>query len=121
MVCTEKAEIMSMQDIVEMMEDENLENVTVGGLMFIETKPKGDEDSKVFAMYPVGWRVVEGEVPEKDKIELQATIIQFKGGEFGMIQVVLHEDEIGKSKRIWDKPPTKGLRKDTPWVEEVVQ
>lgn len=119
MVYSEKAKILGAEEIREMINDESLENVVVNGLLFIETRAKGDQPNKVFPCYIYAWK--EEEKDGKTQLAFQADIIQFRNGEFGMIQVILHEDEFGVSKRIWDKPPTKGLRAEHPFVEAEVQ
>ena len=119
MVFTQDAKMVSPQEIKEMIEDEGLENAVVNGLLFIETRAKDDHPGKVFPCYIYAWR--EEEYEGKTQLAFQADIIQLRNGEFGMIQVILHENEFGRTKRIWDKPPTKMLREDTPFIEEITQ
>ena len=119
MTFTENAKMVEPREICEMIED-SLENAVVNGMLFIETRAKGDTPSKVFPCYPVAWKEEEKE-DGSTQLAFKVDIIQLVSGEFGIIQVVVHEDEIGITKRFWNKPPTKGLRDEHPFVEEIVQ
>ena len=120
MVRTESAKIMSPEEIRDFIEDDDYDSVTVDKLVFIETRAVGDQPGKIFPCYPYAWREEENDKGEA-KLTFMADIIQFAFGEFGFIQVKLNEDEFGKTKRIWDKPPTKRLRDEMPFLEEGVQ
>lgn len=119
MVFTQDAKVLTAEEIKEMIDDESMDNVVVNGLLFIETRAKDDQPGKVFPCYIYAWR--EEEKDGKKQLAFQADVIQFRHGEFGMIQVILHEDEFGVTKRIWDKPPTKAMRDIMPFLEEGVQ
>lgn len=117
MMTFEGAKVLSANEVKEFLLEEDCKNPTVEGLMFIETRAHGDIPGKVFPCYVYAFT----EDPD-GKLLFRANIIQYRNGEgFGMLEVYLHEDELGVSKRIWDKPPTKGLRNETPFLEEGVQ
>ena len=129
MTFTEGAKILTPEEIKEMINDETMDNVVINGMLFVETRGNDVVPSKVFPCYIYAWR--EEDVPvkvnpdgkpieTKKQLAFQADIIQFRNGEFGMLQVILHEDEFGVNKRIWDKPPTKSLRAENPFLETTV-
>lgn len=112
MVCFENARIMEPEELKELI-DEEYTNPTVERMMFIETKDKGAIAGKVFPCYLEAW----GEDKEVDPgLRFQCCIMQSKGGNFGLLRVIIYAKELGVNKRIWDKPPTKHRRDDTPWV-----
>ena len=118
MVYTESANIVEPQMLKELIEEE-YSNPTIERMMFIETKKNERFPGKVFPCYVEGWRyAAEPTPPLKEELEFQICIMQCTGGEFGLVRAIIHESELGVSKRIWDKPPTKGLRDDFPFVEE---
>ena len=122
MVYSEKAKMESPEDLKEfIMNEEGDGNATINGLFFIETKANDKFQNKVFPCYIHAYTEVEKEGSQEKELVFMADIIQYVKGEFEIVKVYLHEGEFNISKRIWDKPPTKGLRNDTPWVEEVVQ
>ena len=119
MVCTESAKLVTALEIKEMIEDENIGNPTISGLLFIETKGKGDVEGRLFPCYIHSW--AEEDVEGLKMLMFQADIIQYAKGEFCMVRVILHEKDFGITKRIWDKPPTKGLREEIPFLESEIQ
>lgn len=123
MVRFENAKVIEAEELKEIIEEES-GNPTVDRLMFIETKAKNDIPSKVFPCYLEAWGQEENAEMKVDPgLRFQCCIMQSMGGEFGMVRVMILANELGVTKRIWDKPPTKGRREDTPWaaVEEGVQ
>lgn len=123
MVYTENARVIEAEELKEIIEEE-YSNPTVERLMFIETKAKDNMPGKVFPCYMEAWGEEENaEVKVDPGLRFQMSIAQCVNGEFGLIRVVVLANELGVNKRIWDKPPTKGRRDDTPWarVEEGVQ
>ena len=115
MVYTEGAKVLDVAEIKELLEEET-HNPTVDRLMFIECKTvKGEY--KILPCYFAAWWEEEPKPPRvKSPIIFMAYITQAMSGQFGLVQVNISEDEIGTSKRIWDKPPTKALREETPWA-----
>lgn len=122
MVYSESAKMIGAEELKEII-DEEYTNPTVERLMFLETKANGEMPGKIFPCYMEAWAKDEGKSSvEADKLMFQCCIVQCTEGQFSMLRVVLHEDELGIRKRIWDKPPTKGLREDHPWLDtEVTQ
>lgn len=115
MVCTEGAKIIEAQELKEMM-DEQSTNPTIERLIFIEAKA-ANGTMKVFPCFAAGYSESKQEVPKKDILMFDLYLVQTLGnGTFGLLEVVVKEEELGVSKRLWDKPPTKGLREETPWV-----
>ena len=115
MICFEDAKTMGAVEIKEMVEEE-YSNPTVQRMVFLETKDKEDRPGKIFPCY------VEAYGKEEDKLAFQCCIVQGTGTGFGMVRVVIHEDELGFRKRIWDKPPKKAVREEEPWTDtNVVQ
>lgn len=123
MVFTESAQLMTAQDLVDMINDGTGGNPTINDMVFIEVRTPDTEPSKVFPCYVTAWRDDHSEEKETGKVwkMFQADIIQMRDGEFGILKVFLHEQEFDSKKRIWDKPPTLRLRQDTPFVEPGVQ
>ena len=121
MVCSEKARVIEAPELREMLEEEYT-NPTVERLMFIETKTKEGVGGKIFPCF------IEGVLEEKDaKVKMNPELLfrmcitQSMEGMFSMVRVNVSSAELGINKRIWDKPPTKGLRDETPWVEKGAQ
>lgn len=123
MVMTENARVIGVEELKEILEEE-YENPTVERLMFIETKGKEDKPGKIFPCFVEAWGEEENaEVKTDPGLRFQLCIIQSSGGEFGMVRVIVMANDIGVTKRIWDKPPAKGAREYIPWanLEEGVQ
>ena len=119
MVRFESAKVIDEEEIREMIE-ENYSNPTVERLMFIEAKERDDrKPSKIFPCYLENWGQMNPEDPKSAFYGM--TIVQSMEGEFGMVRVRILASDLGVNKRIWDKPPTKSLRDETPWVEKGVQ
>lgn len=123
MVYSEGAKVIEANELVEIIEEE-FSSPTVERLMFIETKGKDDVPGKIFPCYLEAWGKEENaEVKVDPGLRFQMAIAQYYSGEFSMIRVVVLASELGVTKRIWDKPPKKALRDETPWaaVEAGVQ
>lgn len=121
MVFTESAKVLSTDELRELA-DEECQNPTVDRLVFLETRDKEGRPGKIFPMFLEGWKF-EDELPvtkPDPKTGFQFCIMQSMGGTFSLLRVVIHSEELGISKRIWDKPPTKGRRDDEKWVENSV-
>lgn len=124
MICYENAKLLEAEELKTIINDPCM-NPTVERLMFIETKPKAEgEVSKIFPCYLLAWGV--GHPPEgvDDAHQLQvpqlqflACIVQSMNGQFALLNgITILAEDLNVTKRIWDRPPTKGLREDTPWV-----
>ena len=123
MVLSENARTIDAEELKEII-DEELSNPTIERLMFIETKAKNDIPGKVFPCYLVAWGEEENAEMKVDPgLRFRIDILQCSGGEFSIVQVVVMANELGVTKRIWDKPPTKGRKEYIPWatVAEGVQ
>lgn len=120
MVYSEGAKILTSTELKEMIEEE-CNNPTIERLMFIETRAKGDQPGKIFPCYIFAWAMEPVEPGPAEALMFKADIVQMMGGDFGMLEVVLHEKEFGTKYRIWDKPPKKNVREETPFIEETVQ
>ena len=123
MNCFEGAKLLTTDELKGMIE-EKCQNPTIERLVFIEAKYKEDptKPSKTFPCWIEAW----GEPKDKNMkpnpgLLFQATIAQSLHDEFSMVTVQFPASDLGVTKRIWDKPPTKGLREETPWVEGEVQ
>ena len=113
MVCMEGAKGICAQELKELVE-EQMTNPTVERLMFIETKKGG----KIFPCWIEAWRYEDMKPVERyTGVVFLVSIAQSTSGQFGMVRVQIRESELGTDKRIWDKPPKKGLREETPWLE----
>lgn len=117
MVGLESAKLMNVNEIREVI-DEEYTNPTIERMMFIETKQNGEFPGKVFPCYMEAWALEEGKTEaEADHLVFQCCIVQCMEGGFNLVRVHIRDSELGVSKRIWDKPPTKGLRNDHPWMD----
>ena len=114
MVCFENAKMVSAEELKEILQDDGMGNATVEGLMFVETRETENQPGKVFPCYPVAFKEEE---EEEGHTTFMVYIVQFVQGAFQTLEVFLHEEEMGIKYRIWDKPPTKGLREYHPFVE----
>lgn len=115
MVYYENAKVIEADELKEII-DEETKNPTIERLMFIEAKSANGE-AKIFPCYLEAWGQEENaEVKSDPGLRFQIAIVQSMSGEFGMVRVVVMANELGVSKRIWDKPPTKGRREDIPFV-----
>ena len=118
MICYENAKLLEAEELKTIIDDPCM-NPTVERLMFIETKPKeAGEVSKIFPCYLMAWGV--GRPPEggnEAKLQFLACIVQSMNGQFALLNgITILAEDLNVNKRIWDRPPTKGLREDTPWV-----
>ena len=135
MVYFENARILDVEDIKEII-DEEIEagieaekngekyktNPTIDRMMWIEANAM----SGVKSVYPCmlnGYSYI-GEEPkgpvaeDKREIMFYFTILQAVKGHYGLLEVGVKADEIGVSKRFWDKPPKKSVREEYPWPEQ---
>ena len=120
MTLTENAKVIDAQELKEMIEEKH-SNPCVERLIFLETRGKDGKEGKIFPAYIEAWAHDDVKNEERDLLVFKMAIAQYVRGEIAHVQVALHEEEIGKTKRIWDKPPKKDLRNETPWVEQEVQ
>lgn len=125
MVRFEGAHVIEAEELKEII-DEETSNPTIERLMFVEVRAKDLMPAKVFPCYMEAYATesfVNAEEHKTPELMFQCCIVQSGGGNFGMVRVVIRESELGTTKRIWDKPPTKGRSEDTPWapVEKEVQ
>ena len=131
MVYSEKAHVMDPMEIKELLDETSGEpiktedgditpiksNPTMDRLLFIEAKSaKGNY--MVYPCFIAGYSEEEQPAPVADRPPLMfyMFIAQCLGGKFGLLEVAVKEEELGVSKRIWDKPPKKDVREETPWV-----
>ena len=120
MVCFEDAKVIGAVELKSIIEEEYT-NPTVERLMFLETKDKENKPGKVFPCYLEAWAYEEEpKVPAVPNLEFQCCITQSSGGQFGLVRVVLHEKDLGVNMRVWNKPPKKAVRDETPWLERGV-
>lgn len=117
MVYFENASLMNdIQELKEIIE-ETFSNPTIERMMFIETKGKNGEEGKLFPCYLEEYvGTEEGEI-----LSFQCSILQYSMGLFGLVRVNLPVGDLNVAKRLWDKPPKKSVRDETPWIEEAVQ
>lgn len=116
MTYSEGAKIIEAEEIKELI-DEKYSNPTVERLMFIEAKSKDGGPTKTFPCFVEAWGEEENAEMKVDPgTTFMICIVQSMNGEFGMVRVYVKANELGVTKRIWDKPPTKNLREETPWV-----
>ena len=123
MVVSNGAKVIEAEELKQIIEEET-SNPTIERLMFIEAKAAGTDETKVFPCYLEAYGEEENAAMKVDPgLRFQIAIVQSMGGEFGMVRVVVLAKELGVTKRIWDKPPAKWLRDETPFakVEEGVQ
>ena len=121
MTSTENAKIIDAEELKELIEEQHA-NPCVERLIFLETKGKGEDDGHIFPAYVEAWAYDDIKPAQNHKsIMFKMALTQYIQGETAMVQVVVRESDIGKNKRIWDKPPKKSLRDETPWVETEVQ
>lgn len=121
MTHTDGAKVLSVEEIKELM-DEEYTNPTVDRLMFVETRGKDGQEGKLFPIYFEAWGYLDWDtanVKANPDMLFKACIVQSTGGEFGMVRVSIKMNDIGVTKRIWDKPPTSGLRRETLWPDEI--
>lgn len=102
-----------LKDIIE----ETFSNPTIERMMFIETKGKNGEEGKLFPCYLEEYGATE----EGEILSFQCSILQSSEGLFGLVRVNLMVSDFNVTKRLWDKPPKKSVRDETPWIEEAVQ
>lgn len=131
MISLEKAYVMGPEEIKEMMDEtseasapENADqaevvkpNPTIERLAFIEAKATSGK-MMIYPCFLAGYseEPTVGPVAERPKLIFYVYIVQCMKGEYGLLQVAIKEDELGKTKRIWDRPPKKSVREETPWV-----
>lgn len=107
-------DIDELKDIVK----ETYNNPTIDRLMFLETKPKADREGQLFPCYIKTFEEVKGKTDvEADHTNFICRIIQSKKGEFSLFEVRIPDTDLNVKLRLWDKPPKKAVRDETPWVE----
>lgn len=119
MVYMENAKVIDAEELKSIV-DESCENgnPTIDRLMFIEARDAFGK-RKVFPCYIEAYGEEENAAMKTDPgLRFQICIVQSIGGEFSLLRVVVLANELGVSKRIWDKPPTKGCREDLPFAIE---
>lgn len=115
MVHTEGAKLMTVDELTDLMGEE-FSNPTIDRMVFVETKAKDGKEGRLFPMLLEAWAYEDmSPVKAHASVMIRGCILQSKDGEFGMVRVAIRESELNETKRIWDKPPTKGLRDDTKW------
>ena len=119
MVFTESAKLIGPEELKEMLEEESV-NPAIERLIFVETKGKEGHPGKVFPMFVEAWAYEDenAKMKQNPKLAFKGVLAYVAGGEFRLVQVMIHDWELNLIKRIWDKPPTKGLREDQPWLED---
>ena len=110
MVRFENAHLMDPEELKELI-DEEYTNPTLERLVFIETVGKDGEVGKIFPSYFEAYKT-----EDDGSLTFLVSITQSTGGEFGLLRVWMFSKDFGVSKRVWDKPPTKGLSKETLWI-----
>lgn len=131
MINFHKARIIEADELKEMLDesaefdktitDKPRQNPAMERLMFIEAKTAAGTTS-VFPCFVAGYAYErEPKVPEAEapKVMFDIYIVQCLNGKFGLLEVVIKQDELGNGKRIWDVPPTKDIREMTGWVPPV--
>ena len=111
---------MQLRDIIS----ENKGNATVDCLVFLEAKTEIGKPSKIFPCYMTAWKAEDSKPDRRDgrkPLMFQCTLIEIRDGEFDLVKIIVHEDEFGIRKKIWDKPPAEKLRKDLPLVDGILQ
>ena len=131
MINFHKARVIEVEELKEML-DESAEfdktettkprqNPALERLMFIEAKTAKGTTS-VFPCFVAGYAYEsEPKIPEAEapKLMFDVYIVQCLNGKFGLLEVVIKQDELGNGKRIWDMPPTKDIREMTGWIPPV--
>ena len=131
MVNFHKARVIEAEELKEMMDEsaefansetpKEKQNPSLERLMFIEAKTAKGTTS-IFPCFFAGYTYErEAKIPEAEapKLMFDVYIVQCIGGKFGLLEVVIKEDELGNGKRIWDMPPTKEIREMTGWLPPV--
>ena len=129
MIYLENAKVMDAEEIKELMDETSGDiheegnakpNPVMDRLVFIEAKAVSGK-MLVCPCFLGGYseEPTVGPVANRPKLMFYIYIVQCMKGEYGLLQVGIKEEELGVSKRIWDRPPTKGLREETPWVPAV--
>lgn len=123
MVVSNGAKVIEAEELKEII-NESSSNPTVDRLMFLEAKSSKTGESKVFPCLVEAFGVEENaEVKSDPGLRFKMVIFQSMNGEFSMVRVIVLANELGVTKRIWDKPPAKWLRDETPFaaVEDKIQ
>lgn len=119
MVFTESARMIGPMELREMMDEES-ENPAVERLVFIETRAKEGKPAKVFPVFLEAYAYEDEaeKLKPNPKMAFKGCVMFVTNGEFQPARVMLHSWEFNLTKRVWDKPPTKGLRDDEIWLED---
>ena len=116
MVYSAGAKIIDAEELKNMIEEE-CGSPVIEELVFLETRATENIPGKIFPCFLEAWGTEEGE----EGVSFQCCVTQFAKGEYGLLRVRIHGSEIGVSKRFWDKPPTKALRDEHPFLETGVK
>ena len=116
MVYTEGAKVISPEELKAIIDEPVQGNPTIERMMFIEARDASG-NNKIFPCYVEAYGEEENAAVKVDPgLRFQICIVQSIGGEFSMVRVIVMANELGVTKRIWDKPPTKGLREELPFA-----
>lgn len=119
MVFTESAKPIGPNELREMLEEESA-NPTVERLVFMETRAKEGKPAKIFPLFVEAWAYEDEseKLNPNPKVAFKGCLMYIADGEFHAVQIMIHRWEFNLTKRIWDKPPAKGLRDDEIWLED---
>ena len=131
MVNSNKARVIDAQELKEMLDEsaefdstettKERQNPSTERLMFIEAKSTKGTMS-IYPCFIAGYAYDrEPKAPEAEapKMMFDVYIVQCIKGKFGLLEVVIKEDELGNGKRFWDAPPSKDIREITVWLPPV--
>ena len=112
---------MQLKEIVE----ENSGNATVHSLVFVEISVKNELMSRIYPCYVFAWAEEENAAPVspdgRKPLMFKCDVTQFANGEFGLLEIVIHEKDFEVRNRVWDKPPAIELRKPLLAVNGILQ
>ena len=119
MVFTESARLIGPNELREMLEEESA-NPAVERLVFVETRAKEGKPARIFPVFVEAWAYEDEseKLNPNPRVAFKGCLMYIADGEFHAVQVMIHHWEFNLTKRIWDKPPTKGLRDDEIWLED---
>lgn len=131
MISFHKAKVIGPEELKELMDVETefnadettkqKQNPSMNRLFYIEAKNiKGT--TSIYPCFFAGYaydREPKAPEAESPKLLFDVYIVQCLNGKFGMLEVIIKQDEFGNGKRVWDLPPTKEAREMTEWVPPV--
>ena len=108
-----EAKVLDAQELREMME-RNAINPTIGRLVFVEQMAVDNAAGKVFPCFLEAWTEDDTDNgPYKEDgsswLTFRCKIVHCNEDGFGIIEVFIHERDLGIKRRFWDKPPTNVL------------